>query len=307
MAKKLNIVAGRRNRIDAVDIVITVICILIGFVTVYPMWFVIVQSISDPVSVIQGKVPLWPDDFRLDSYKVILSDTDLFRAVGMSIYYCVVSLVLMLITTMLMSFPLTRPNLKGRKYVVLYLLIPMFVSGGSIASFILVAKMMGLYNTTWALLLPGYGLWNIILCRTFLAGIPHDLSEAAYIDGASNFQVLLKIFVPLAKPVLAVISIYTIVGVWNSWMGNMIYQSDKSLHGIQMYLQRILLASQVDLVKLMKEGATKEAIMGAVEAANAAKKLKYAFIVFTTVPIICVYPMFQKHFIKGVMLGSLKG
>lgn len=307
MAKNPNIVAGRRNRIDAVDIVITAIAVFLGFITVYPMWFVIVQSISKHTSVLTGSVPFWPDAFILDSYKTIFSDTNLFHAFGMSVYYCVMALILRLVTSMLMAFPLTRPNLAGRKYVVIFLLIPMYVGGGMIADFIMRAKFLGMYNTTWAVLLPGIGLMDIILVKTFLQTLPQDLADAAYIDGASNFQVLTRVFLPLAKPVLAVISIYTVVGAWNTWMPNRIFQTDNSLHNLQMYLQRILLNSSVDLVKLVKQGATQEQLKAAQELANQAKKLKYAFIVFTTVPILFTYPLFQKHFIKGVMLGSLKG
>ena len=208
---------------------------------------------------------------------------------------------------MLMAFPLTRPNLKFRKFVTFFLLIPMYFGGGMIASFIVVAKFLDLYNTVWAIILPGVSIWNIILCKTFLQSIPAELSEAAYIDGASNTQVLLKIFVPLAKPVLAVISIYTIVGIWNSWFGSMLYQSDTSLHPAQMYLQRILIQQNVNLAELIKKGATKEMIEAAAESANLAKQLKYSMIVVVTLPILMVYPLFQKHFVKGVMLGSLKG
>ncbi len=225
----------------------------------------------------------------------------------MSLFYVVIGLTIMLVSCMLMAFPLTRPNLKGRKLVTFFLLIPMYFSGGMITTFIVVAKFLNLYNTVWAIILPGVSIWNIILCKTFLESIPQDLSEAAYIDGAGNTQVLLKIFVPLAKPVLAVISIYTIVGIWNSWFGSMLYQSRTNLHPAQMYLQRVLIQQQVNLARLMQEGVTMEMVKDAVETANVAKQLKYAMIVVVTLPILMVYPMFQKHFVKGVMLGSLKG
>ena len=295
------------HRITGTDIAITVIVVVIGLITVYPMWYVICMSISTPSAVAQGSITFWPDAFRLDSYKVIFKDGDLGRSLLMSLFYVVVGLAIMLVSCMLMAFPLTRPNLKYRKFVTFFLLIPMYFGGGMIATFIVVAKFLHLYNTVWAIILPGVSIWNIILCKTFLQSIPHDLSEAAYIDGASNTQVLLQIFVPLAKPVLAVISIYTIVGIWNSWFGSMLYQSNTALDPAQMYLQRVLIQQNVNLSELMKKGATKEMMQAAAEAANMAKQLKYSMIVVVTLPILIVYPLFQKHFVKGVMLGSLKG
>lgn len=295
------------HKIKPIDYVLAAIAIAIGLFTIYPMWYVICMSLSTPQAVTQGSITLWPDAFRVDSYELILTDKDLWHALLMSLFYVIIGLVIMLVTCMLMAFPLTRPNLKGRKFVVFFLLIPMYFSGGMIPSFMLVAKFLGLYNTVWAIILPGFSIWNIILCRTFLDSIPHELSEAAYIDGASNSQVLTKIFVPLAKPVLAVISIYTIVGIWNSWFGSKIYQTDTSLHPVQMYLQRVLIQQSVDLSELIKEGATMEMVEAAVETANMAGQLKYTMIVVVTLPILMVYPIFQKHFVKGVMLGSLKG
>ena len=303
----MNHSSRRRRRITVTDIVITAVMVLAGLITLYPMWYVICMSISTPGAVVQGSITFWPDAFRIDSYKLIFKDSDLWHSLLMSLFYVTAGLVIMLTSCMLMAFPLTRPNLKFRKFVTFFLLIPMYFGGGMIASFIVVAKFLDLYNTVWAIILPGVSIWNIILCKTFLQSIPAELSEAAYIDGASNTQVLLKIFVPLAKPVLAVISIYTIVGIWNSWFGSMLYQSDTSLHPAQMYLQRILIQQNVNLAELIKKGATKEMIEAAAESANLAKQLKYSMIVVVTLPILMVYPLFQKHFVKGVMLGSLKG
>ena len=213
----------------------------------------------------------------------------------------------MLATTLLVAYPLTRPNLKGRKACVIFLLIPMYFSGGMIPSFILITK-LGLYNTPWATILPGaYGIWNIILCKTYLQSIPHELAEAAYIDGAGNMQALTRIYLPLAKPVLAVISIYTIVGIWNSWFGAKLYQPNPAIQPVQLYLQKVLVEQSVDLSKMMEQNMTQEMMEAMTAKAMSARQLKYSMIVVVTLPIIMVYPMFQKHFVKGVMLGSLKG
>ena len=295
------------RKVTAVDFVLAGIAIFLGAVALYPMWYVICMAFSEPEAVMQGRPWIVPIGFSAESFKIAIEDPAIYRALLMTVLYVIFGLAMQLTSCMMFSFPLTRPNLAGRKYVVTFLLIPMYFGGGMIASYVWIGKFLKLYNTFWAVALPGIGIWNIILCRTFLASIPKDLSEAAYIDGASNLQVLLRIYLPLATPVLAVISIYTIVGVWNSWFGSMLYQTKETLHPIQMYLQRLLIAQKVDLVELTRERADPEVIANAVRQSQIAYQLKYSMIVFVTVPILCVYPMFQKHFVKGIMLGSLKG
>lgn len=289
------------------DVIVLILSAGACFITIYPMWYVIIMSISDPVVAAGSGVTFWPSGFYLGSYQIILREMDFWLSVRNSVLYVIAGLVLMLATTLLVAYPLTRPNLKGRKACVIFLLIPMYFSGGMIPSFILITK-LGLYNTPWATILPGaYGIWNIILCKTYLQSIPHELAEAAYIDGAGNMQALSKIYLPLAKPVLAVISIYTIVGIWNSWFGAKLYQPNPAIQPVQLYLQKVLVEQSVDLSKMMEQNMTQEMMEAMTAKAMSARQLKYSMIVVVTLPIIMVYPMFQKHFVKGVMLGSLKG
>lgn len=295
------------NDPTTVDYVLAAIAIFIGIICLYPMWYVLCMSISTPEAVAGLKVTFWPIGFDLAAYKKVLENTDMWRALAMSISYCAAALVLQLVSCMMIAFPLTRPNMKFRRFAVTFILIPMYFGGGMIASYIWTCKFLHLYDTWWVVVLPGINLYNCILCRTFLASIPKDLSESAYIDGASNTQVMLKIVLPLSVPVLAVISIYCIVGMWNSWFGSMLYQQNQDLHPIQMYLQRLLISQKVDLTKLMEQGASAEEIANAARQAMVAMQMKYSTIVFCTAPILMIYPMFQKHFVKGVMLGSLKG
>jgi putative aldouronate transport system permease protein len=237
---------------------------------------------------------------------VILKDSGLWRAAGMSIFYAVSGTLLMLITSVMGAYPLTRPNLKFRKIVVIFLIIPMYFSGGMIPTFLIVQK-LGLYDTIWAIILPGaYSIWNIILTRTFFMTIPGEVAESAFIDGANHFQLMRKIYLPLSKPVLAVISIYTLVGIWNSWFNAMVYLPNYTLHPLQMYLQRILIAQTVDVTRL-KEVTSADDMAALMKKAMGARQLKYAMIMVVSLPILMVYPMFQRHFVKGVMLGSLKG
>lgn len=298
---------SRRRRLQhwtAFDVVVTLIAVFTCFITIYPMWYVIVMSVSDPAAAAAGKVTFWPVGFSVSSYELVLNNPRFWISIRNSVLYVLVGCVLMLFTTMSVAYPLTRPNLKGRKLVNLFLIIPMYFGGGMIPSFILVTK-LGLYNSPLALILPGcYSIWNIILCRTYLASIPHELGEAAFIDGATNMQALMRIYLPLAKPVLAVILIYTIVGVWNTWFSAVLYTTRQEIQPIQVYLQTVLNAANP---KDLGVNYTPEALEVYMRRAMNARQVKYAVIVVVTVPILMVYPMFQKHFTKGIMLGSLKG
>lgn len=299
---------GLRNRKTTADYILAGVAILIGVITVYPMWYIICMSISDPGPVIRGEVTFFPIGFCLDAYQTIFKDTQLFRSLLNSVLYVLFALAMMLTSCIMMAYPLTRPNLKGRKFVVFFLLIPMYFGGSMISTYLIYTKVLHLYDTFWVVAIPhGFSIMNIILCRSFLAGIPNDLTEAARIDGAGNTQVLLKIIIPLSMPVLAVISIYTIVAVWNSWFSSMLYQANTDLHPVQMYLQRLLIQQKVNINDLVEQGASASVIADAVRASQVANQLKYAMITVVTLPILMVYPMFQKHFVKGVMLGSLKG
>lgn len=297
----------RLKRLTMFDVVVLILSAGACFITIYPMWYVIIMSISDPVVAAGSGVKFWPSGFYLGSYQVILRKADFWLSVRNSVLYVLCGLALMLTTTLLVAYPLTRPNLKGRRACVIFLLIPMYFSGGMIPSFILITK-LGLYNTPWATILPGaYGIWNIVLCKTYLQSIPPELAEAAYIDGAGNMQALMKIYLPLSKPVLAVISIYTVVGIWNSWFGAKLYQPNPALHPVQLYLQKVLVEQSMDMSKALGKNMTMEMLEALNAKALSARQLKYSMIVVVTLPIIMVYPMFQKHFVKGVMLGSLKG
>jgi putative aldouronate transport system permease protein len=299
-----------RKRIGAFDVFLTLFCIVVAVVTLYPMWYVIAMSFNDPTDAARGYLVfnLFPTTIYLGGYQTILKDPGLWRAALISVFYVVTGTLLMLLTSMLMAFPLVRPHLKFRKVVVFFLLIPMYFSGGLIPSF-LVIKNLGMYNTVWAMILPGaFGIWNIILVRTFFMSIPVDLAEAAVIDGIGNFGLMTKIYVPLSKAVFAVIAIYTIVGIWNSWFNAMVYLQNSSLHPLQMYLQRILIQQSVDLTKLKDMNySDMNEIAALMKRALSARQLKYSMIVVVTMPVLMVYPFFQKHFVKGVMLGSLKG
>lgn len=297
----------KAKRPDAFQVIVVMICCLMGLMALYPMYYVLIMSISDPAQAARGDIYFWPRGFYLGGYETILkNDASLWRATGMSVFYAASGTLLMLATSVMGAYPLCRPGLAGRRAFIIFLLIPMYVSGGMIPSFLLIYQ-LGLYNTIWAIILPGaYGIWNIILVRTFFTTIPGEVAESAVVDGANNYQLMLSIYVPLSKPVLAVVAIYTLVGIWNSWFNAMVYLPDIRLHPAQMYLQRILIAQSVDLT-VLKEVQTMEEKAAIVARSLQSRQLKYAMIMVVSLPILLVYPMFQKHFVKGVMLGSLKG
>lgn len=277
-----------------VDAILFLGVVLLCLATLYPMYYVFIMSISKPQDVMAMKIYLWPSDFRLTAYQRIAGDANMWRAYGNTVLYTVTSTALVVLTSVLGAYPLSVPELKGRKLVVTYVLIPTY----------LVMSKLGLYNNIFAIIIPAsFSIWYIILTRTYFTGIPNDMRESAYIDGANDFTILFRIYLPLATPILAVIAIYSIVGMWNSWFAAQVYLPNKQLHPLQMYLKQVLVAETVDLTKL----ATQEDMEKAVEKMMSATQLKYSMIIFTTLPIIFTYPFFQKYFIKGVMLGSLKG
>lgn len=289
------------------DTVVIILAAIIGLITVYPMWYVIVMSLSDPVLASGSGVWFWPKGFSVKSFEIVVQEAEFWITIRNSVNYVIIGTVIMLITTMLMAYPLTRKNLKGRKLITIYLLIPMYFGGGLIPTFIVVTR-LGLYNSPWsAILLGSYSIWNVILCKTYLQSLPNDLSEAAQIDGAGNWRVLLSIYLPLSKPVLAVITIYTIVGIWNSWFTAQVYLTKAAIQPVQLYLKRVLIEQSAGLNTMKNVVMDQKSMEAAAQQAIQARQLKYAMIVIVTVPILMVYPMFQKYFVKGVMLGSLKG
>ena len=208
----------------------------------------------------------------------------------------------MIATSTVVAFGLNYKKLMGRKFLTMFLLIPMYFAGGTIPSFLLIVK-LGLYDSPFSQVIPAcFSIWNIILVKAYFRSIPESLTEAARIDGASLVQVLLKVFVPLGKPIFAVLAVYTIVGVWNSWFSAMLYLPHTEWQPLQMYLRRILVESKQTLTQVMDAATAKELAMR--QLSNA--QLKYAMIIFTTLPVLCTYPFFQKYFVKGMVLGSLK-
>lgn len=277
-------------------VLLTLLCV----VTLYPLVHVLMASFSNGNDLIAHQGPLlWPKRPSYEAFILIFEDGQLFRSFGNTIYICAVSLVISMIMTAFGAYFLTRKEAIGRKTIMALIMVTMYFGGGLIPSY-LVIQTLGLYNTYWALILPGaIGTYNMIVLRTAFNAIPESLYEAARIDGAGHFRILATLMVPLAKASLAVITLYYLVGHWNAWFGASIYIEDAEKYPLQLFLRNTLIAKDTTAI---------EGDIGLGEEASAVNEtLKYAIIVVSTVPILCVYPFLQKYFAKGVMIGAVKG
>ncbi len=307
MQKIASLKAGKRNHIREgsvlADVVIYAVAILLALVCLYPVYYVLILSLSQPRAAATMQVFLWPKGLYLGGYEKIFGDRLLWSSYGNTIGYALAEMVLMLLTCSTFAYALSCKHIKHRGLINTFILIPMYFSGGTIPLFMMVMK-YGLYNTPWALILTGgYSIWYIILVKSYFSTIPETLREAAKIDGANHYQIWWRVYLPVAKPILAVIALYTIVNVWNSWFNAALFLADQKLQPLQLYLRRILVQGNVDLTV---ELATAEEVRAAQENAISNSQLKYTVIIVSSLPMIIAYPFFQKYFVKGVMLGSLK-
>jgi len=269
-------------------------------VTVYPFIYVLATSLSDPIKVMAGEVWLLPIGFNLDAYDIVLRSKTVWNAYGNTIFYVVAGTSLNVVLTMLGAYPLSRRSLYGRGLFSSVIVFTMFFGAGMIPNFLLV-KELGMLNTRWALIIPGaISAWLLIMTRTYLqANIPDELVEAAQIDGANDLTILWRLVVPLSLPILAVIALFYGVGHWNEYVAALIYLRDVSLQPLQVILRQILLAQMgLDLASQVDD-TFKEALM--------AQTLRPATTIVATIPILLFYPFLQRYFVKGMMVGSLKG
>jgi putative aldouronate transport system permease protein len=267
----------------------------------YPIIFVISASFSSGAALNAGQVILWPVDPGLHGYEAVFSHKYVLSGYRNTIFYTIVGTAIGVSVTFTAAYPLTRRDFPARRFMMVLCTITMFFGGGLVPFYILMVNLKFI-NTIWAMLIPGaLSVYNMILVRTnIMSNIPNELLEAAQIDGCSDTRYFFEIVLPLSKAVIAVITLYTAVGHWNSYFNAMIFLRDKNLFPLQLILREILVSSRIDLSEI--EDADLLAALVGLE-----NLLKYSLIVVSSVPIICVYPFIQKYFIKGVMIGSLKG
>ncbi|MDN5371724.1 MAG: fructooligosaccharide transport system permease protein [Carnobacterium sp.] len=277
--------------------------IIIGFlvvITLLPLIYVLVASFMDPTTLLNKGISFNPKDWTLTGYERVFADGSILRGFLNSIFYSVTFSVLTVFITMITAYPLSKANLVGKGPIMTFLIITMFFGGGLVPTYLLL-KNMNMINTVWALIIPGaVNVFNIILAKTYFQGIPKELSEAAVMDGANEFHILFKIMLPIAKPIIFVLFLYAFVGQWNSYFEAMIYLQDPKLEPLQMVLRKILIQNEPSQNMV---GAQTE--MAAIK--EIAELIKYATIVISSLPLLIMYPFFQKYFDKGTLVGSVKG
>lgn len=280
--------------------VIMFIMILLMLITIYPLYYTICASFSDARALLRNNdlllKPLEP--FTLDGYKAVFSNPSIVKSFGNTVFYVVVGTVISMALTIAGAFVVSRSYFLPRNVMMKGMLFTMFFSGGLIPWFFVVRD-LGMYNTRWAIVIPAaLSTYNLIIMRSFFTSIPSALEESALLDGANDFQVLTHIILPLSTPVLAVIGMYYAVGQWNGWYHSLIFHRTRELYPLQMILRELL---------ILNEMTGSDSAADFVEEAFNRDLIKYCTIVVTTVPILIIYPFLQRYFVKGVMIGAIKG
>lgn len=285
----------KENVFDAFNYIIL---FLVVYITFYPFWKMLVSSLSDPNAVLLDKVKWIPVDFSLDNYRIVFFNNNILLAGWNTVLYTVTGTAISIILTITTAYPLSRKNFYGKNVYMKLIIFAMLFSGGLIPTF-LVVKSLGFYNKIWAIIIPGaISIWNLIVTRTFFVNLPDSLEESATIDGANDIQVLLKIYLPLSMPIIATMTLFYAVGHWNNYFGPLIYLNDKRQYPLQIFLRSILIASSSEMSQYQ---------MQAEDTAVVSTSIKYTVIMVTTIPILVVYPFLQKYFVKGIMIGAIKG
>lgn len=295
--KKINDSVADRIFYSCITVFLMLMLIIIGV----PLVYVLAASFSSADAVIAGKVFLWPVDFSLEGYKAVFEHELILTAYRNSIFYLVAGTAINVFLTLLAAYPLARNDLPGRKAITMIFTFTMIFNGGLIPTYLLVSKLR-MINTIWAMLIPGaISVYNMIVTRTFIkSNIPKELLEAAQMDGCSDIKFFVSIVIPLSKAVIAVITLYYAIGHWNQYFNAMIYLNDKKLYPLQIVLKDILVSNQI------AGNMIHDAELAEVKR-DLAELLKYSLIVVSVVPVLIIYPFVQKYFVKGVMIGSIKG
>ncbi|CAI6085677.1 carbohydrate ABC transporter permease [Cohnella sp. JJ-181] len=275
------------------------IVLLLSAVTLYPFLYVLIASVSDPAWVVKMRGLVWfPHGFSLESYKLVFDNPAILTGYGNTLLYVVVGTALNILMTSLGAYALSRQNVKWKNPVMFLIVFTMFFNGGLIPTYLLVNN-LGMLDSRWALIVPSaMSAYNLIIMRTAFQSVPASLEESAKLDGANDFTVLFRIVLPLSMPVVAVMILFYGVGHWNSWFNALIYLRNRELYPLQLILREILITNSTDSMMTGVGGADKMPI---------GETIKYAAIIVATVPILLLYPFLQKYFVKGVMIGAVKG
>ncbi|GBF75261.1 hypothetical protein PA598K_03653 [Paenibacillus sp. 598K] len=284
------------------DAVIYTILSVVMLGTLYPLLYIVSASISDPLAIARGELWLWPKEITFSAYERVLQNPDILTGYRNSIIYLVVGTSINLIMTTMGAYALSRQDFRGRYVLTLIFTFTLLFNGGLIPTYLVYKNMLGLYNNLWVMVIPAaVSVWNLIIMRTyFQTSIPYELQEAAFMDGCSNVRTLVTIILPLSKPILAVMAMYYGVAHWNSYFTALIYLNDSWRQPLQMVIRSLLIQEDMGAMA----GGSGESI---VEQLLLVESMRYAIIVVSSLPMLLVYPLVQKHFVKGVMIGAVKG
>ena len=290
-------VGGMSDRTS--DIVLVVATLIIMLIIAYPLYYVVVASVSDPYDVYAGKTFLLPSKFTLEGYKAVFSNSNLLNGFINSVKYTVIGTLYSVITVYITAYPLSKRDLPGRKWISIFFIITMYFGGGLIPTY-LVVRDTGLLDNMWALFLPGgVGMGNVIIVRNFFENnIPRDMIEAAEIDGADDFTIFLRVVVPLSRSIMAVIVVFSMVAFWNDWFTALIYLQ-KDQYPFPLVLRGILITTEA--MTSMTGG------MSYAESNRIAELVKFASMIVAAAPMLIIYPFVQKYFEQGFMAGAVKG
>jgi len=297
----------RRTKGDiAFDIINIAIIVLITLIMIYPMWYVLIVSFASPEEAVRGQLYFWPSTFTFEAYGKVFAEKKIWIGYGNTIIYTIAHTAYVLMLTIPSAYALSKKNMPGRVAITWYFFATMFIGGGLIPSYML-NRSLGLINTRWIMILGmGVGYSNLVITRTYYqTSIPTEVYESAYIDGATEWQTFIKIALPLSGAIVAVMALYAAVGTWGSWYSAFIYITDQSKWPLQLRLRQILILDSTQSLDI--NNMTQEDIMEMQHQAFLVTTMKYAIIFIACLPMLVLYPFVQKYFVKGVMIGSVKG
>lgn len=292
--------ARRKPKLSTGQIVLVVIMLVFVLICTLPFVNVIALSLSSKSAILRGAVSLWPVELTTKAYDVIVQDKSMWHSLFYTIELTVIYTVISMALSILMAFPLTMKHLKGRRFFSFFMVFTMYFSGGTIPIYLNI-KDLGLLNNMWSLILPALmSTFNVIILKNFFAGLPYELNEAAYIDGANDLQILVRIYLPLSFSAMATLSLFYAVSKWNAFSDALYYISARDLQPLQLKLYNLIKGSQAIEVSV-QEGSSKDL------ASSLSESIEAATIIFATLPILCVYPFVQRYFVQGVTMGAVKG
>ncbi|MGX1192136.1 carbohydrate ABC transporter permease [Metabacillus sp. SLBN-84] len=294
--------SARKSKEDRIfDIINISVLTIIAILVLYPLYFVVIASISNPDRIYSGDIWLLPKEITFEGYIRIFQDEMIWLGYKNTVIYTVLGTAVNVSLTLMAAYALSRKDLAGRNFFMLLFLFTMFFSGGLIPTY-LVVKNLGMVNTIWAMILPkAVAVWNLIVARTFFqSNIPDELLEAAKIDGCSNTKFFMKVVLPLSKPIIAVLILFYAVGHWNSYFDALIYLNDEGLYPLQLILRNILIQNEA-AANMVGDVASYAA------QRRLAELIKYGVIIVAALPLLIVYPFVQKYFVKGALIGGIKG